>query len=182
MSSDNAQQDANDGEADASNESSKKESFVVMFDDDDVAASAETEDAGTDHETDAVTSAAADNSGDGESVRAPGSFVVLLEDEDPEDEIDSMVSMSEDGNCTVNFPEDIGIRHIMKIKTALSRALEASNVTYDASNVDIVDTSSIQLLHAHGISLKDNNIPSQWAGRSERFAAVEKRLGFDLSQ
>lgn len=161
----------------------KDKSFIVMLDDDADSGSQEHEQkataqvAGDDEKVSADQSASADES-------PKGSFVVLLDDDDdePEDELGSIVSLNEQGECTVTFPEDISIRNIMALKTALTRTLEASSVTFDASRADIVDTSTIQLLYAHGVWLSDHKIPSTWENRSARFSAVEKRLGFNLSQ
>ncbi len=160
----------------------KEKSFIVMLDDDtdsslpDGGPKRAAEVVGDDAKESTNQSVSADES-------PTGSFVVLLDDDDEhEDDMAATVSLNDQGECTVTFSEDISIRNIMALKTALSRTLEASSVTFDASQADIVDTSTIQLLYAHSVSLKEHKIPSTWESRSERFSAVEKRLGFNLSQ
>lgn len=170
------------GSDDQKSTEAKEKSFIVMLDDDSDSGSPDGEPitpaqvAGDEAKESSGQSASADES-------PSGSFVVLLDDDDePEDELASIVSFNEQGECTVMFPEDISIRNIMALKTALARTLEASSITFDASQADIVDTSTIQLLYAHSVSLNQHKIPSTWESRSERFSAVEKRLGFNLSE
>ncbi len=109
-----------------------------------------------------------------------GSFVVLFDDEDQSVQDLDLIHIDDKNHCSITLPPDMRIRYITAIKTELEKSLDASEVTYDISHVNQLDTASIQLLRAHINTLQDQNTTVSWTGDSVPFTSSAQTLGFSF--
>jgi len=105
------------------------------------------------------------------------SFLILFDDDDPEDRT---AIEENDGNYKISFAGDICLNNIVKLKSRLDSTFDAIGIEFDATAVEAMDTSSVQMLLAYTNNLKNSSIPIKWTGTSKCFESVSKTLGISL--
>lgn len=80
---------------------------------------------------------------------------------------------------TINLPENLTIHHIEAQlgDLRLASQADADTFTIDASNVETIDTSGLQLLLALVKKLQASNKTIQWASPSELLTTSASKLG-----